>query len=364
MSVLCVGETMAAWRAEGPLRLGCAGRLSIAGSESNVAIGLARLGIAAHWVGVVGADELGVLVTRTLRAEGVVINSVRTDPSRPTGLLVFEPVIGHRTRAAYYRRGSAGSTLGPTDVKQALDEFEGVEADGLGGQAGSPLSMAQRTVTPPDGRAMHPAPPGATGDAPRLRAVVTSGITLALGASAATAARYALLEARKRGAVACLAVNFRAALWSRAAAAKVLADAMADTDIVIASGDELALAAGRASPSALTEADQAELAAELLGRGVSEVVVTSGQRGARVWSSRGSWQRAAHAVEVVDTIGAGDAFTAGYLSARLASLPCEQALELAVRTGAFCVGSRGDWEGLPTLTDLDLLAVEPGEALR
>jgi sugar/nucleoside kinase (ribokinase family) len=69
--ILTFGETMAALRSEQPLRLGGSLRLSVAGAESNVAIGLARLGHPVRWAGRVGADELGALIVRTLRAEGV-----------------------------------------------------------------------------------------------------------------------------------------------------------------------------------------------------------------------------------------------------------------------------------------------------
>jgi 2-dehydro-3-deoxygluconokinase len=69
VDVVTLGETMAAFRAATPLRLGGSVRLSIAGAESNVAIGLTRLGHSARWIGVRGADELGELVRRTLRRE-------------------------------------------------------------------------------------------------------------------------------------------------------------------------------------------------------------------------------------------------------------------------------------------------------
>lgn len=80
----------------------------MAGAESNVAIGLARLGHRVRWAGRVGADELGALVLRTLRAEGVDIGHAATDETgRPTGLLLTEPRLGTLTRVSYYRAGSA-----------------------------------------------------------------------------------------------------------------------------------------------------------------------------------------------------------------------------------------------------------------
>ncbi|MFD0658040.1 PfkB family carbohydrate kinase [Thermocatellispora tengchongensis] len=94
--------------------------LSIAGAEANVAIGLARLGHRARWAGVVGQDELGALVLRTLRAEGVDVSTVRESGDRPTGLMIQESRIADITRVHYYRAGSAGSTLSPADATAAL----------------------------------------------------------------------------------------------------------------------------------------------------------------------------------------------------------------------------------------------------
>jgi 2-dehydro-3-deoxygluconokinase len=67
--------------------------------------------------GRVGADELGALVLRTLRAEGVDVSHAGTDRSgRPTGLIVYEPRLGDLTRVTYYRSGSAGSAVAPGDA--------------------------------------------------------------------------------------------------------------------------------------------------------------------------------------------------------------------------------------------------------
>jgi len=315
MSVVCIGETMAAFRSAGPLRLGGAATLGIAGSESNVAIGLVRLGVRARWCGVVGDDELGVLVVRTLRAEGVEIGHVRTDGERPTGLMVVEPAVGGRRRVHYYRRGSAGSTLAPADVEAA------------------------------------------TGD--EVSAVVTSGITSALGMAPAEAARVGLETARKHRVPGVLAVNFRSALWSEEQAASALVLLAKLASVVIGSENELALAAGSSG------AEPAERSAQrLLGAGVAEVVQTRGGEGASVWTAEGRYDAPAVPVAVVDPVGAGDAFTAGYLAARLGGADPQAAVDQGVLAGACCVASAGDWEGLATPADLALLRRDPGTVLR
>jgi len=319
MTVVCAGEMMAAFRSRGPLRLGGPAHLSVAGAEANVAIGLTRLGVPSAWIGVVGDDELGALVRRTLTAEGVACTA-RVDPSRPTGVVVFEPAAGLRTRAAYYRRDSAGSTLGPGDVELGLN--------------------------------------GAAVDA-----VLTSGITAALSDASAAAARRLLEEGRRRGSLTCLSVNYRSALWSRETAASALPGLVALADLVIASASELGLAAGVPGPAS-DDAGLDEMAETILRAGPWEVVVTKGGAGASAYTAEGRVDQAALEVPVVDTIGAGDAFTAGYLSARLEGRPIAERLSTGAAAAAFCIGVSGDWEGLPTRRDLKLVEIEVGDALR
>lgn len=310
--VLTIGETMAALRSRMPLRLGGQLTLSVAGAESNVAIALARLGHQVRWAGRVGDDELGSLVLRTLRAEGVDVTHATIGYREVTGMLLFEKAAAGSTRAHYRRHDSAASRLGPEDVHPAL----------LGGA-----------------RILH-----------------LTGITPALGDPPARAVRHALETARHAKMTVCMDVNYRAKLWPRHVASNTLRPLMRYVDILVASEDELSLTAD--GP------DEAGRAAELAGHGISEVVVTRGSRGASVYADGDRLDTAAVAVPVVDTVGAGDAFTAGYLSGLLDGLPAGDRLDRAARLGAAAVTAEGDWEGLPMRADLDLLAERSEDALR
>jgi 2-dehydro-3-deoxygluconokinase len=307
--LLTIGETMAAFRTAGPLRLGGTAQLCVAGAESTVAIGLSRLGHQVEWIGVTGADEPGELVRRTLRAEGVGLTWARIDPARPTGLILFEPRVGDISRVTYHRAGSAGSGLAPSDAEQAFG-------------------------TPP--RLLH-----------------VTGITCALGSDPYQAVRTAVDRAAAAGTLVCLDVNHRHRLWSVAQAAAALRPLLPSIDLVIASDDELAV---------LTDATDPVRA--LRDAGVGEVVVKHGADGATSHSDLGVVHRAARQVPVVDTVGAGDAFVAGLLSALLDGADAPARLDRAVTTAAFAVATRGDWEGLPTRDELALLDHEPGTALR
>ncbi|MEU0071466.1 sugar kinase [Streptomyces sp. NPDC006332] len=313
--VVTFGETMAALRAHGALRLGGSLGLSVAGAESNVAIGLARLGHKVRWAGRVGADELGALVLRTLRAEGVdTDHAVTDDTGRPTGLLLTEPRLGTLTRVSYYRAGSAGSALSPADVLPAL-------ASGT--------------------RVLH-----------------LTGITPALSASAAESVLAAATTAREAGVTVCLDVNYRSRLWTTDQARTALRPLLDHTDLLIASEDELPLVLERSG------ADEAEAVRGIVAAGVAEVVVKRGARGATAFTADGASDRAARQVDAVDLVGAGDAFVAGYLSGLLDGADIPARLHRAVTTAAFAVATRGDWEGLPTRDELGLFDEPDGTTIR
>ncbi|WP_217238174.1 sugar kinase [Streptomyces sp. AC555_RSS877] len=313
--VVTFGETMAALRAHSMLRLGGSLGLSVAGAESNVAIGLARLGHRVRWAGRVGADELGALVLRTLRAEGIdTAYAVADDTGRPTGLLLTEPRLGTLTRVSYYRAGSAGSAVSPADVLPALT---------------------------PETRVLH-----------------LTGITPALSPSAAEAAAAAATTAREAGITVCLDVNYRSRLWTADRARTVLRPLLDRTDLLIASEDELPLMLER------PDAGEPEGVKSLLAAGVREVVIKRGARGATANTADGTTDRSARQVDAVDLVGAGDAFVAGYLSGLLHGADIPARLLRAVTTAAFAVGSRGDWEGLPTQDELGLLDEPDGTTIR
>ncbi|MFD9911042.1 sugar kinase [Streptomyces sp. NPDC059063] len=315
--VFTFGEAMVALRGSGPLRLGGVMEVSVAGAESNVAIGLARLGHAVRWAGAVGDDEAGELVLRTLRAEGVDVAGASRDAGAPTGLLLFEPRLPEVTRVHYYRAGSAGSRVTADAVERAFTAGE-----------------------PP--RVLH-----------------LTGITPALGASARAACDRALRLARERSVQVCLDVNFRSRLWSQDEARAVLRAWAPYVDVLIASADEL--------PLCLPSADGAPvpgLAESLLGLGVREVVVKLGADGATAYTAGAELHRPARPVRAVDPVGAGDAFVAGYLSALLDGAEPAGRLERAVVCGAFAVAARGDWEGAPTRAELGLLGAEAGTVVR
>jgi 2-dehydro-3-deoxygluconokinase len=304
------GETMAVVRSDspGPLQHNDTLRLSCAGAESTVAIGLARLGQHALWVGRTGDDELGELVRSSLRGAGVEVSG-SVDAQRPTGLLLRSARTARLTRVHYYRRGSAGSALTFDDLKEPL--------------------------------------------ARRPRMVHATGITPILGTETRSATLEAISVARESGSVVSYDVNFRSRLATVERAAGITRQALDKVDILFCGADEISvLALALGEPSATAD--------DLLRSGLPfELVVKRGSRGAAAAVAGSSASVDAVEVPVRDVVGAGDAFVAGYLSAHLDGLPLEARLHRAVVLGAFCVSTHGDWEGLPTRAELDLLDLSP-----
>jgi len=297
MSVFTFGETMGLVAADGigPLEYARSFTLGVGGAESNVAVGVTRLGGAATWLGRVGPDATGDLIERRLRNEGVTTHAIRDEAF--TGLMVRYRRSGEQTHVDYHRAGSAGSRLNPADLPRAE----------IGAAA-----------------VLH-----------------VTGITPALSDSARAAVFQAVETARAAGVTVSVDVNYRSKLWSRYDAAPVLLDLVSRADMVFASPDEAAIFAG---PGAAVDG--------LAALGPKEVVVKDGARGCTALIDGSRFALPALPVTVVDPVGAGDASVAGYLAERLVGAQPEQRLRTAIAAGAFAVTVPGDCEGLPRRADL------------
>lgn len=312
--LVTMGETMGLLTAtgEGPLRHQRTMELGVGGAESNVAIGAARLGAPAVWAGRVGDDEIGRLVLATLRAEGVDTRAARVDTEAPTGLMLKVRRTVVDRRVTYYRRGSAGSRLSPEDIPESLV-----------------LGAAVLHVT---------------------------GITPALSASARDAVHDAVGCARRNGVPVSLDVNYRAGLWPPHQARSCLAELARRADVLFAGEDEAALLGASGDPVAL--------AAQLSAPGPAEVVIKRGALGAYALADGTAYETAAIPTTVVDPVGAGDAFVAGYLAERMAGAPMTQRLRTAAICGSAACAVRGDWEGAPERAELERFAGTDTEVQR
>jgi 2-dehydro-3-deoxygluconokinase len=283
--------------------------LGVGGAESNVAMTAARLGLPSTWIGRVGRDAVGDLIEQRLRAAGVCAVVTR-DPSF-TGIMVRHRPIGASTHVDYHRAGSAGSRLGPADVDE--------------------VSIRGAAV-------LH-----------------VTGITPALSSSARAAVRHAVDVARAAGVVVSLDVNYRAKLWHQQIARPVLRDLAGRSDILFAGVDEAQLVLDWVT------ADTSMLLHGLAALGPREVVIKDGARGCSALLDGVELAEPAVPTTVVDPVGAGDAFVAGYLVERVAGRDPSARLRTATRCGAYAVGVPGDCDSIPGREHIDALAAGAAE---
>lgn len=297
--VVTVGEVMAMFAATDhrPLHHVDHFEHRLAGAEMNVSVGLARLGHRVRYLGAVGADPFGTRVREVLRAESVDVDGLRVDPLAPTGFQLKNRVRSGDPTVVYFRSGSAASRY---TWSQAVEE--------------SIRSARHLHVT---------------------------GIFPALNAGTRECTFRAIATARAAGATVSFDPNLRPSLWT-------------DSTEMITVINELAMSADWVLPGldegrTLTGSDgPAEIADFYLRAGVSRVVVKLGDRGATLCSPEHTWWEPALPVHVVDTVGAGDGFAAGWISARLEGLDEQQALHRACAVAAIATTSEGDMDGLPS----------------
>lgn len=290
--VVCVGETMALLAPDPPVALAKARVLTLShgGAESNVAVSLARLGTSAWWCGRLGDDALGWRVRAELEAFGVGTALVKHDPAAPTGVYFKDPSPGS-TGVWYYRTGSAASRMDRRDFERAI--------------------------------------------AVRPRLLHVSGVTPALSASCRDATRAGIVAAQRAGIVVSFDVNHRPALWPDVAdAARELKEIARMCEIVFVGADEAAMLWGTASVD--------QVATGLAGPRTLAVVVKDGSGPATSVGPAGAASAPALSVEVVEPVGAGDAFAAGWLRGYLIDMTSTARLRLGHLVAAETLRSPAD----------------------
>ncbi|WP_208586618.1 sugar kinase [Gracilibacillus suaedae] len=274
---------------------------NVGGAETNVAIGLARLGHNVGWVSKLGKDEFGTYILNTVRGEGIDVSQVKRDPDFPTGLYFKEIRHADDIRVSYYRKGSAASTLQTDDIDEAYIK---------------------------DAKYLH-----------------VTGITPALSDSAYHTVIRMMKLARKHQVKVVFDPNLRRKLWSEQKARTVLTEMVALSDIVLP---------GLAEADFLfDETDPEQVSDPFLARGCETVIIKLGEKGAYFKTKNESGYIEGFPVpRVIDPVGAGDGFVAGFLSGMLDQLPLSDAVKRANAVGAMQTQVKGDYEGLPDQEEL------------
>jgi sugar/nucleoside kinase (ribokinase family) len=275
-----------------------------AGAETNVAIGLARLGLRVGWASRLGQDTVGRYLLKSIGGEGVDCSRVICAAGELTGMLFKGKVTdGSDPFVEYHRQGSAASRMAVADVDEAW------------------LMSA---------RHLH-----------------ATGVFAAVSASTHALVKHTMGLMRAAGRTVSFDPNLRPSLWASPEAMRTCINGLAaSADWVLPGLEEARLLTGIESP-----ADIARFYRDL---GAKVVVVKLGDAGA--YFDDGRQQGIVPAVpvaHVVDTVGAGDGFAVGVVSALLEGRTLEQAVARGAWIGARAVQVRGDTEGLPTRDVLD-----------
>lgn len=306
--VITYGEAMAMFVADETGDLSTVNHFTrrLAGAETNVAIALARLGLQVGWVSRTGADTFGRYVRAQVASERIDCSQVRIDPRFSTGFqLKSKAERGEDPGIEYYRKGSAASHL-------SLDHD--FDAD---------YFLAARHL--------H-----------------ATGVAAALSASSNAFAHHAIEFMRANGKTVSFDPNLRPTLWpSEQVMAEEINRLAVKANWVLPGLNEGKILTGYSRPE--------EIAAFYLDRGVDKVIVKLGPEGAYFHTAAGEtgFVDAVRVETVVDTVGAGDGFAAGVISALLEGLPLQQAVIRGTHIGAFAIQVAGDMEGFPTRAQLD-----------
>ena len=272
----------------------------VAGAELNVATGLARLGLKVGWVSRVGQDSFGRFVLRSLTKEGIDARGVREDSRYATGFQTKSKVEnGTDPIVEYFRKGSAASHLSPEDFR--ADYFASA-------------------------RHLH-----------------LSGVAAALSESSYALLEQAAAAMKAQGKTISFDPNLRPVLWkSEAEMVEKLNHLAFQADWVLPGIKEGMILTGQQTPQGIADF--------YLTRGVQAVIIKTGSDGAWFKTAAGE-QGAVAAVKVdnvVDTVGAGDGFAVGVISALLEGKTLQQAIRRGNKIGALAIQVQGDSEGLPT----------------
>lgn len=277
----------------------------VCGAEVNFSVGLSRLGHSVAYVSRVGKDPFGEHIRDFLADNQIDNRLVAVDEEYLTGMqLKAKAAEGEDPLVVNFRKNSAFSHFRPEDI-------DGIDWTGV-------------------------------------RHVHVTGISAALSESCREAAAKLMDMAKAKGARVSFDPNLRPALWpDKKEMVRVINALAAKADIVLPGVGEGETLMGSRDPE--------KIADFYLGQGSKAVVVKVGAKGSFVKTSDGeSFQSPGFHVEhVVDTVGAGDGFAVGTISALLEGLSLKEAARRGAAIGALAIMVAGDNEGLPTREKLE-----------
>ncbi|HJF72978.1 MAG TPA: sugar kinase [Gallibacterium anatis] len=275
----------------------------VAGAELNVATGIARLGFNVSWISKIGKDSFGRTILNYLNKENINSDFVKIDSTHRTGFQLKSKLknMNGDPEVEYFRRGSAASYLSIADLDKVINT-----------------------------KFLH-----------------ITGIAPALSDNCFDVAEYLINQVRSKSGIITFDPNLRPVLWKNE-------DIMREKINYLASKSDIVLP-GVNEGKILTGYDSNEdIANFYIKNGAKKVIIKLGKKGAYFRDSIGN-EGTVPAVKVdniIDTVGAGDAFAVGVISALLENKTLEQAAKRGNFFGALAIQFPGDNDGLPNKEQL------------
>lgn len=302
--VITIGDAMITFNPsmKGPMKYVQSFDRKVGGAELNFAIGCARLGLNTSWISRLGNDEFGRYILNFVRGEGIDVSEVGLEDGYPTSLNFKEIMEDGSGRTFYYRNQSPTTTLTEDALKETYFK---------------------------DSKVLH-----------------ITGVFLAIDSHKNfDVIKRAIAIAKKQGLLISFDPNIRLKLWSKADAKKVIAEFLPDVDILLTGVDEAEILLGVSDPKEIIERSKA--------LGIRYIAIKQGDKGSiGYFDGELIESPSVKPKKVVDTVGAGDGFNAGFIYGVLHQWSLGKTLEFANTIGSMVVSVSGDNEGLPYIEDV------------
>ncbi|MDD7794770.1 sugar kinase [Clostridium sp. 'White wine YQ'] len=303
MDVITIGDGMIAMCPiqKGPIIFSNTFERKVGGAELNVAIGCSRLGLKSGWISRLGNDDFGKYILKTIRGEDVDISEVKLVDGYQTSVYFREVLSDGSSRSFYYREKSPTSTMNPEDLNE--EYFK-------------------------NAKILH-----------------ITGVFPSINKNNQSVFIEAVKLAKKLNLKVSFDPNIRLKMWTKEEAKYFIQRILPSVDILLIGDKEVEL---------LLEDTNIEKAIETFhGYGIEKVIVKRGAKGAIGSDGKNIYEvPAIKPKALVDTVGAGDGFAAGFLTALLKGETLESCVTFANAVGSLVVGVEGDNEGLPYYDDV------------
>lgn len=305
LNVLTVGDALITMNpvSNGPLRYVTHFERKVGGADLNFAVGVARLGLSSKWVSRLGNDDFGKVIYNFARGEGVDVSEVEFVDGHATSVNFKEIREDGSGKTFYHRSNSPILSLTPEDITDEM--FESIDL------------------------------------------VHLSGVFLSIDKKNLLIAKTIIEKAKENDITISFDPNIRLKLWTIEEARDTFKEIFPYVDILLTGLDEIKLVIGDDSKKALAEfAHQYQ---------IKDLVIKDGGNGSMLYRN-GVWtEQEVFDVHVVDTVGAGDGFDAGYVYGYLHHYEASELLTFANGVGALVTTVSGDTEGLPYLDEVNAL---------